>query len=382
MRPMRHPTRITARDTARPRPTTPAARRWCWLTALVSLAVLLPPATRTAQAHPESMAFWRVSLDVHGASSEVLIPLPDVAADGVTPHGPVDAATLSAEHREKLATQWLAHFEVIEAGTPVPASLVSTALLPFGMLQVRARHATTGPIDTLALRSTFHTRTDDTHRVMTRVDHRGAAARGLLTAAAPEMSLAAIATPGEASARGNASPGSLVRLGVEHILTGYDHLVFLLCLLVPGGTWRSRVGIVSAFTLAHSLTLVLAAMQILTPPAHLVEIAIAFSIAYVAVENLVRPGASARWPMAFAFGLVHGFGFAGMLQVLDRPVGQWLASVVAFNVGVEVGQLAVVAVAAPLLALAARQAWHRRMVQWTSLGVFGLAAFWVVERLP
>ena len=173
----------------------------------------------------------------------------------------------------------------------------------------------------------------------------------------------------------------MLLLGIEHILTGYDHLVFLACLLVPGGTWRSRVAIVSAFTAAHSLTLVLAATQVLTPPARFVELAIALSIAYVAVENVVADSQRPRWPTAFGFGLIHGLGFAGTLGTLDLPVRQWLSAVLAFNLGVEIGQLAVVVLVLPVIIVIARSPWHRRVVHGTSAIVLGLAVVWFVERL-
>ncbi len=94
------------------------------------------------------------------------------------------------------------------------------------------------------------------------------------------------------------------------------------------------------------------------------------------------PWGGTRWPTAFAFGLVHGLGFAGALEILDLPVGQWLAAVLAFNLGVEIGQLAVVAVALPVIVLLARSSWHRSVVQYTSLAVVCLAVAWFVERLP
>ena len=170
-------------------------------------------------------------------------------------------------------------------------------------------------------------------------------------------------------------------LGVEHILTGYDHLVFLACLLMAGGSTRSLVGIVSAFTVAHSVTLVLAATRVVTPPAEFVEPAIAISIAYVAIENLVADPGRSRWATAFGFGLIHGFGFAGTLDMLGLPLGQWLAAVLAFNIGVEIGQLAVVAIALPLVIAIARSSWHVRIVRYASSAVLGLAVFWFVERL-
>ena len=173
----------------------------------------------------------------------------------------------------------------------------------------------------------------------------------------------------------------MLLLGIEHILTGYDHLVFLGCLLLAGGAWRPQLGIVSAFTVAHSITLVLAAMRVVNPPPGFVEPAIAVTIAYVALENLIGDPRRSRWPTAFGFGLIHGFGFAAMLDVLDLPARQWLAAVLAFNVGVEIGQIAVMAVAMPIVIAIARSSWHMRVVRYASSAVLALSLLWFVERL-
>jgi hydrogenase/urease accessory protein HupE len=148
---------------------------------------------------------------------------------------------------------------------------------------------------------------------------------------------------------------SMLKLGFEHILTGYDHLVFLVGLIIVGGTVRSLLGVVTAFTVAHSVTLALAALGVLSPSPRLVEPAIALSIAYVGVENLFVKDASRRWRITFPFGLVHGFGFAGALREIALPHAQVPIALVSFNVGVEIGQMAVLAVALPLT-LAARRA--------------------------
>jgi HupE / UreJ protein len=148
---------------------------------------------------------------------------------------------------------------------------------------------------------------------------------------------------------------SMLKLGVEHILTGADHLVFLLGLILVGGSLRSLVGVVSAFTLAHSITLALAAFSIFAPSPRLVEPAIALSIAYVGVENLFVKDASKRWRITFPFGLIHGFGFAGALREIALPRAQVPIALVSFNLGVELGQLGVLSILLPLT-LAARSA--------------------------
>jgi hydrogenase/urease accessory protein HupE len=150
---------------------------------------------------------------------------------------------------------------------------------------------------------------------------------------------------------------SMLKLGVEHILTGADHLVFLLGLILVGGRFRSLLGVITAFTLAHSITLALAALSVFAPSPRLVEPAIALSIAYVGIENLFVKDASKRWRITFPFGLIHGFGFAGALREIALPHAQVPIALVSFNLGVEIGQLAVLAIALPLVLTARTARW-------------------------
>ncbi|HSI04825.1 MAG: HupE/UreJ family protein [Myxococcota bacterium] len=181
--------------------------------------------------------------------------------------------------------------------------------------------------------------------------------------------------PGAAS---SSSGFDLFMLGIEHILTGFDHLVFLLALVLVDSRLHSLVRIVTAFTVAHSASLALAATGILAPPAALIEPLIAASILYVGVESLVAPGARHRWTRALAFGFVHGFGFAGALLDLALPRAQLPSALFAFNLGVETGQLAVLAILVPLLSLARRRLWVVRTV---SAAVVIAGAVWLAERL-
>ena len=179
--------------------------------------------------------------------------------------------------------------------------------------------------------------------------------------------------------RGATSRGgtSFFLLGMHHILSGWDHLLFLLALLLRGGTILTLLKIVTAFTVAHSVTLALAVFDVVTLPSRLVESVIALSIAFVAAENLVsRRAFSARWAVSFCFGLVHGFGFSAALRELGLPSTDLATSLLAFNLGVEAGQAMVVAAAMPLLLLLLRRArWGSLLTRACSLTilVIGLA---------
>jgi len=187
------------------------------------------------------------------------------------------------------------------------------------------------------------------------------------------------------AATGTASPQGAVEfflLGVEHIVTGYDHLLFLLMLVLCGGHWVQLLKIVTAFTLAHSITLGAAALDLVRLPSYLVEAVIALSIAYVAFENLLpRFAVSRRWHISFLFGLVHGFGFSSVLKEIGLPKDSLIWSLLNFNLGVEAGQLVAVLIAVPLLIQLRKTSHEARVVRGLSAAVLvvGLALF--VERV-
>jgi hydrogenase/urease accessory protein HupE len=173
-------------------------------------------------------------------------------------------------------------------------------------------------------------------------------------------------------------------LGVEHILLGFDHLLFLAGLLITCRRARSMLVIVTSFTVAHSITLVIAALEWVILPASLVEPLIAASIVLVGVENLVRKDAPpARAALCFAFGLVHGFGFAGALRELGlgRSGTPIALPLLGFNLGVEAGQLLVVAVLLPALLLLRRKPPLARWVlPAASVCVVAAGAYWLLDR--
>jgi hydrogenase/urease accessory protein HupE len=212
------------------------------------------------------------------------------------------------------------------------------------------------------------------YRTIARIEVLGAAREAVFMPDAPEATVEIGREPALGSA--------FFRLGIEHILTGYDHLLFLLALLLRGGRLLSLLKIITAFTVAHSITLALAVLGIVTIPGRIIEPAIAASIVWVALENLLRRDApSQRWLVSFVFGLVHGFGFASAIEALALPPSRLALALLGFNLGVEAGQALVVALLLPLLLWMRGKSWEPRVVRAASLGVAAVGLAWLVGRL-
>jgi hypothetical protein len=228
--------------------------------------------------------------------------------------------------------------------------------------------------------------------------------RGLLTLTAGGLAQTAVLGGSASSQTFQLSGHSMLRTflqyaqaGVWHIWSGIDHLLFLLSLLLPavlirrddhweavplaGPALLNIVKVVTAFTLAHSITLTLAALQLVHLPGRLTESAIAASIIVAALNNVFPRVTHGRWRIAFAFGLLHGFGFASVLSEMGLPTGARLVSLVGFNLGVEAGQLAVVLAVMPLAFVCRATTFYRRAVlPWGSTAIAVLAAVWLVQR--
>jgi hypothetical protein len=173
-----------------------------------------------------------------------------------------------------------------------------------------------------------------------------------------------------------------VRLGVEHILTGYDHLLFLFALLAgTANVWRV-LGIASMFTLAHSITLSLAVLGLVHAPAAVVEPLIAVSVIWVAVENMLGAGRLwRRFAVAFVFGLVHGLGFADALSPLALTGWPLVRALAGFNLGVELGQMIAISLLLPIMFVIGRLASAVLVYRYASLAVAAAGAYWLVERI-
>ena len=172
-----------------------------------------------------------------------------------------------------------------------------------------------------------------------------------------------------------------VALGVEHILAGIDHVLFLLVLLLGARSFRSVIELATTFTVAHSITLAMAALGWVDVPPEVVEPLIALSIAYVAVENVLGGESRHRLAVVFGFGLLHGLGFASTLSFTDEMSGPLLASLLSFNIGIELGQALIVAAVFPALLLLRRLRWSPAAHAGAAAVAATFGLLWFFERL-
>ncbi len=252
--------------------------------------------------------------------------------------------------------------------------------------------ACTGPVHNLSIDYRALQEVDPSHRGLLAVTAWGRTQTGVLTPGGGAQ-IMALDHPSQLRAF-----AQYLQIGVWHIWSGIDHLLFLLSLLLPAvlrrrnNQWEAVpiarpafiniLKVVTAFTLAHSITLSLAAFDIVHLPSRLTESIIAASIIVAALNNIFPRITEGRWRIAFAFGLLHGFGFASVLAEMGLPAGARLISLVAFNLGVEAGQLAVVLAIMPLAYSVRATTFYRRTVmRWGSSAIAALALVWLVQRV-
>jgi hypothetical protein len=235
---------------------------------------------------------------------------------------------------------------------------------------------------------------DPTHRGIVKIQRPGRPVALLVLDPTDRKSPSAVTAPLAA----RPARWQFLREGIEHILTGYDHVLFLICLLLPAVMRRKQhgwqpveklsnavfpvLGIVSAFTIAHSITLGLAALKIVSLPSSIIEPSIAVTIMLAALDNIWPLFPVPRIVVTFFFGLIHGFGFAGVLSELNLPTADFAIALLQFNVGLEMGQLIIVLVAvAVLFGLRMWSQYGRVVIRGGSVAAFALAALWFIERV-
>jgi hypothetical protein len=354
--------------------------------AIVTLAL-----TRPAAAHQTSVKYVDVTVDGPTAAIKLTVAPGDVTEPLGLPadaQPTIDAATTPAV--AAYVARWLAIGPTADAPCPAaPARAEPDADRRFVVVEWSA--TCPAALDHLALDFRAFFATDTRHEaIVTAHTHGDTSEARVVRAAAPILT---IADTGEVGLAG------WVAAGVQHIWDGRDHVSFVLALLLvvmlrrdPDG-WRTRppvatlrrtATIITAFTVAHSLSLIAASLGWLSLPGRFVESMIAFSILYTAIENIVRPDVRWRFVLTFGFGLIHGLGFASVLQEM-LPPDHVIAPLLGFNLGVEVGQLVIVIIALPLAWLFARELgaerYRRRILPALSILIAAVAVKWLIERV-
>jgi hypothetical protein len=341
----------------------------------LGLAAFLPAATA---AHPANVAYARITVAeraVEIALSANLFELDLVLTLDHNLDGRVDPSELETR-RGEIVRYLRGKVGVASAGDELPMDAVALGIGRSG--DARAVVETTlvfrshRPLRDVAIRCEPLTELGADHTTLARIDRAGGTREFVFRPGAVYRETA---------------PGTLgralefLKLGIVHIFIGYDHIAFLLGLLVTGGSVLGIVKTVTAFTAAHSITLTLAALDLVNLNPTVVEAGIALSIVYVAAENLLSDRREGRWLVSFFFGLVHGFGFAAVLKELALPSAALVASLVSFNVGVEIAQIAIVAGVVPCLYALRRTRLHVPVLSTASLVILSLGLFWLYQRV-
>lgn len=288
---------------------------------------------------------------------------------------------------EVTATLTLARSEPVEVeasalsvagdGAPCPGAVQTRAPVGADGVEVRLRYACPSPPTSVEVTFALLDRLAPGHRHLAWADTGAGPAETVVRRGRGTFTLRA----GRPTASPTPSAAGFVALGVEHILLGFDHLVFVLALVLVGGRLRDLLTVVTAFTVGHSVTLALAALGVWTPSGTVIEPLIALSVAYVGAENFLAADASKRWRITAPFGLVHGFGFAGALADIGLPPDGRLLSLLAFNVGVEAGQIAVLLPIVPFVWWArGRPLYDRRVLPALSTATVAVGLLWFFER--
>ena len=344
-----------------------------------ALVISLLAGQGVAYAHPAPFSFLDLIIRAGGVEGTLVLHVEDVAHDlGLGPADRLLDANVAAEARDRLVALLAPRLGVrTNAGGPVEWGTLEPALDRHGVV-LRFRIPGAGPGALYLSPQIFPY--DPAHQTFVNVYEDGQIRQQMIfDAGSGEQIYYSGSTQGVLAVMRTFIPA-----GIHHILIGPDHILFLIGLLLLGGTWLALVRIVTAFTVGHSITLSLAALSIVIPPAWVIEPAIALSIVFVGADNLVRgSGRDLRAWAALVFGLVHGFGFANVLREFGLPAQALGWSLLSFNLGVEIGQLGVVLIVATALAVIRRRSAvaGARVAMAGSVVVMAAGVYWFIERV-
>jgi hydrogenase/urease accessory protein HupE len=334
----------------------------------------------TASAHPVPFSYLDLRLQAGGIDASLVMHVIDVAHElGIDAPDTLLDPQVAKAHEAEIAAIIARRLGLDANGRRLAVAWTGIDALPDRQaVRLRARISLDAPAGTLAIDGVLFPY-DPEHRTFVNVYEDDEPTQAIVDAGRTRFEYFA-GTPQGALA----VVQTFIPAGVRHIMIGPDHILFLVGLLLLGGTARRLALIVTGFTLAHSLTLSLAALHILSPPASVIEPAIALSIIFIGADNLMKKdGRDIRAWIAFGFGFIHGFGFANVLGEMGLPARALGWSLLSFNVGVEIGQLAIVGAVAALLGLvrSRSEVFGRRLAVAGSVVVIAAGTFWFAERM-
>lgn len=344
-----------------------------WIGVAVLGMVLGLFSTPSAQAHWADMAAMELDLQATDAQAQLTLPTLFFKAADQNQDGTLDTTEFK-QHAPAITTLLNTHIQLQINHEPVPLKITpSSALNPKGMSQVHLHWHWQGTVHHQGLRyALFPADAPQAHCLVNL--QRDRLNTSLVFDRFHQLhTLTQASLPEQIRMFGT--------LGLEHIATGYDHLLFLLALLLSSSRLSYLFKIVTAFTLAHSLTLSLAVMNWVSAPSQWVESLIAASIMYVVCVEVLWKKQETPWYVVFGFGLIHGLGFASILQELALPTEELVTSLISFNLGIELGQLTLVLLMwAGLSWLRKKETWFQPVQMAFSLLIVVIAGFWLVER--
>ena len=365
-----------------------------WRTALLSILLLL---TATANAHIAGATYTSVWVAQAGVLLEYTVP-----ADSLMELNTLPGEPLRLGPSRYYADNIVAGFVLTNDGMPCAATLLTQReLQEIGSYQYTLRYQCATAPRALSLDYRVFPQLPESHENFLDVHLGTLKLDRVLAARQASLSIDVgalitdngIALPADLPRSAAVAPslGHFVRLGFEHILAGADHIVFVLTLLFVAMARRELLLLVTAFTLAHSVTLALSGLELVSVDVRLAEMLIALSIVYVAVENLAclrtsgqggpsRSMILRRRLSVFAFGLVHGFGFSFVLKEIGLPRESLVASLLAFNIGIEGGQLLVIALALPLVMLSWKTLSYKYTSMVASAAIAMIGLYWFIGR--
>ncbi len=357
-------------------------------------ALLLLACGSAAWAHDEKFSVSRIEIRDDGVTWSVDVSLQGLEKIFKLPADPVDLSDRQFQGMKAAVVEYLRTCMKVEingvlvepeAGTLAPLfeRHVASGELVIAHARQDFRFPSVKPTKSVVLSGAFFATKTDRHHAVLNVSWNGA--RRSFSRYGPfELDL----TPSRVQPTFWSTAGEFLIWGAHHIFIGYDHIAFLLALLLATKKLGEMVRVATSFTLAHSLTLLLAAQDVIRMPSAVTESLIAASIVYVAAENYFVKEAKYRWVLTFLFGLVHGLGFSSVLRERLQDLDTIVLPVVSFNLGVELGQIAILLVAVPILAWIRKGATeeasaqrHLRLVRIGSAPILLLGCFWLVDRV-